>query len=177
MMLLWSLFARSACAQPATVVAVTKVEGAAVAFFSLGRRELSQPERWLARQVMARLFPLFDRSAWAQPAIILADTSDEGAAVASVRLVDVGSASHYGGDREGSGRFSGLCYLGRRVLNHPLCWLTAQLTALLWPLLSRSDKAKPATAVAGATDESAALASVRSVGVLPASHCGVGQVR
>ena len=58
MMLLWSLFARSACAQPATVVAVTKVEGAAVAFFSLGRRELSQPERWRARHVMARLLLL-----------------------------------------------------------------------------------------------------------------------
>jgi hypothetical protein len=43
MVLLWSLFARSACAQPGTVVAVTKVEGVAVVTFrSVGVRPASQ---------------------------------------------------------------------------------------------------------------------------------------
>jgi hypothetical protein len=60
---------------------------------SLGRRRLRQPQCWRARQVMALLYPLFAFSAWAQPASVVAGTKCEGASVASVRLIGVGSAS------------------------------------------------------------------------------------
>jgi hypothetical protein len=44
--------------------------------------------------VRALLWPLFPRSAWDQPATVLTGTTGEGAALASVHLVGVGSASH-----------------------------------------------------------------------------------
>jgi hypothetical protein len=46
--------------------------------------------------VRALLWPLFARSAWAQSATVLAGTTSEAAALASVRLVGVGSTSHCG---------------------------------------------------------------------------------
>jgi hypothetical protein len=49
--------------------------------------------------------------------------------------------------------------------------------ALLWLLFPRSAWAQTATVVAGTTVEGAALASVPSVGVGSASHCGVGDDR
>ena len=89
--LLWPLFACSALVQPATVVAGTAVDGAALssvhligvglarpsggghcrrgrssALCSLGRRELSQPLWWRARQLRALLSVLVARSAWSQ---------------------------------------------------------------------------------------------------------------
>ena len=50
--------------------------------------------------VRALLLPLFARSARAQPAIMVADTTGEGAALASVRFVGVFPASHYVGEHE-----------------------------------------------------------------------------
>jgi hypothetical protein len=47
--------------------------------------------------VRALLWPLFAPSAWAQPATVVAGTTGKDAAVASVRRVSVGSASHCGG--------------------------------------------------------------------------------
>jgi hypothetical protein len=88
---------------------------------SLGRREHSQPLLWRARQVRALLWPpigrrglsyrlwrrarklrallwrLFPRSAWAQPATVLVDTTVEGASLASFRLVGVGTGGNCGG--------------------------------------------------------------------------------
>jgi hypothetical protein len=40
------------------------------------------------------MWPLFDWTAWAQPATMQAGTTGEGASLASDRLVDVGSDSH-----------------------------------------------------------------------------------
>jgi hypothetical protein len=106
--LLSHVFARSARAQPATVVADTKLEGTALAsvrlvvegsarhcgggheswerspgFCSLGRRGLSQPLWWRARQVRALLWPLFAWSAWAQPGTVVASTTGESARLSS----------------------------------------------------------------------------------------------
>jgi hypothetical protein len=50
--------------------------------------------------VRALLWPLFPQSACAQPATLLAGTTGEGAALASVRLVGVGSDSHCGGGHD-----------------------------------------------------------------------------
>jgi hypothetical protein len=101
--------------------------------------------------VRALLCPLFARSAWAQPAILMAGTKFEGAALASVRFVgvgsashlmvcttcdgaaptsdrfvDVGSASHCGGGNDRLGRCYGLCSLGWFVLSLSLCWRTRE---------------------------------------------------
>jgi hypothetical protein len=46
------------------------------------------------------------------------------------------------------------------------------LRALLWPLFAWSAGALITTVEAGKAGEGAALASVRFVGVVPASHCG-----
>jgi hypothetical protein len=50
--------------------------------------------------VRALLWPLFAWSALSQPAIVVVATTGEGAALASVRSVGVGSASHSGGGHE-----------------------------------------------------------------------------
>jgi hypothetical protein len=78
---------------------------------SLGRILLSQPLWWRARKVTVLLWPMFAssawsqqgivvasvaRSAWAQTATVVAGTRCQWAALASVRLVGVGSASHCG---------------------------------------------------------------------------------
>ena len=44
-------------------------------------------------------WPLFARSAWAQPATVVAGTTVEGTTLASVLFVGVGTASHYGSGR------------------------------------------------------------------------------
>jgi hypothetical protein len=46
--------------------------------------------------VKALLWPLFAWSAWAQTATVVAGKRGEGAALASVRLVGMGSARHCG---------------------------------------------------------------------------------
>jgi hypothetical protein len=43
---------------------------------------------------------LFDLSAWGQPTPVVADTTVDGAALPSVRLVGVGSARHCGGGHD-----------------------------------------------------------------------------
>jgi hypothetical protein len=48
--LVWHLLLRSAWVQPATVLVDTTGEGPRLAFFSLGRRGLSQPLCWRSRQ-------------------------------------------------------------------------------------------------------------------------------
>jgi hypothetical protein len=50
--------------------------------------------------VSVLLWPLFARSAWAQTATVVAGTTGEGAALASVRSVSVGSDSHCGGGHD-----------------------------------------------------------------------------
>jgi hypothetical protein len=47
--------------------------------------------------VKALLWSLFARPAWDEPATVVAGTTVEGASLASVLSVDVGSASHWGG--------------------------------------------------------------------------------
>jgi hypothetical protein len=47
--------------------------------------------------VRALLGPLFEGSAWAQKVSVVACTTGEDAALASVRLVGLGSGTHYGG--------------------------------------------------------------------------------
>jgi hypothetical protein len=69
--MLLHLFARSACAQLATVLAGMTVEGLALALFS--------------------------PSAWASPATVLTGTTGEGAAEDPFLTVGVGSATHSGG--------------------------------------------------------------------------------
>ena len=81
---------------------------------------------WPARHVRALLWRLFAWSAWAQPAAVLASTTGEGVGMPSVRLFGLASAIHDGG---------------------------------------------------GTTDDSAALASYRFVGVGSESHCGSGNDR
>jgi hypothetical protein len=50
--------------------------------------------------VRALLFPLFVWSALAQPATVVVGTTGEGAALATVCLVGVGSDSHCGGGHD-----------------------------------------------------------------------------
>jgi hypothetical protein len=57
----------------------------------------SQQLWWRSRMLRALLWPLFAFTARAQPATVVAYTKVEGAALASVLLVGVGSASHCGG--------------------------------------------------------------------------------
>jgi hypothetical protein len=110
-------------------------------------------------------------------ATVVADTTGEGAALASVRLVGVGPASHCGGGHNRRGRCSGLCSLRKHGFKQAPWWRARQVRALLWPLFPRSAWAQPSTVVAVTTGEGAALASVRSVGVSSASHWGDGDDR
>jgi hypothetical protein len=50
--------------------------------------------------VRALRWPLYDWSAWAQPATEEAGTTGEGAALATVGLLGEGSASHCGGGHD-----------------------------------------------------------------------------
>jgi hypothetical protein len=105
---------------------------------SVGRRGLSQPPLWRERQERALLWPLFAWWARAQPATVVVGTTGEGASLASVPSVGLGSASHCGGGHDSCWRCSGHCSLGRRRLSQPLVWRGRQLSALLWPLFARS---------------------------------------
>jgi hypothetical protein len=87
--------------------------------------------------VRALLWPLFSRSAWAQPATVVAGTTGEGASVASDRYFSVGRASHCCVDQDRRGRCSFLYSLGRRGLSQQLCGRALQVRALLWPLFAR----------------------------------------
>jgi hypothetical protein len=140
----------------------------------------------------ALLWPLFDRSAWAQPAtmaerrtlwdtalasvrsVVVRSASHCGGGhdccgfdQASVRSIGVGSASHRYGGSDRLGRFNGLCSLDRRDLIQPMWGLAHQVRALLCSLFARSAWCHPATV----------LSSDRMVGVGSAMHCGGGQDR
>jgi hypothetical protein len=141
---------------------------------SLGRRGLSQPLWWRIRQVRELLWPQFAWSACAQLETVVAGTKCEGAALASVRLFGIDSASHCSGGHDRCGRCSGLCSLVRRGLSQPLWWRSQQVRALLWPVFARSAWAQPASVLAVTVSDGAALASVPSVGVGLASPCGGG---
>jgi hypothetical protein len=49
---------------------------------------------------MVQLWPVFACSTWAQTATVVAGKMAEGAALASVRLFDMGSDSHCGGGED-----------------------------------------------------------------------------
>jgi hypothetical protein len=102
--LLCPLFPRSAWNQPATVVAGTTSEGAALASVPPGRRGLSQAQWWRERQVSALFCPLLAWSACAQTTTVLAGTTVEGAALASVSLFGVGTDNLCVGGNDTLGR-------------------------------------------------------------------------
>jgi hypothetical protein len=58
--------------------------------FYFGRRGLRHPLCWWPRQERALLWPLFTRSAWAEPGTVLAGTTLDNDPFASVRLVGMG---------------------------------------------------------------------------------------
>ena len=89
----------------------------------------------------------------------------KGVALASVRSVSVGSASHCGGGHVICGRCSSLCSLRGRGISQALLWRARQVMAVLWPLFDCSAWDKPATVVAGTKFEGAALTSLRFIGV------------
>jgi hypothetical protein len=150
------MFAWSSWAHPGSVEAGTTWEGGALASLrsvgvcsashcggghvsgmrrsslcSIGRRGLSQPLCWLARQVRALLWALFAWSSSAQPATVVAGTTGEGFALASIQSFDVSQSANM--------------VAGRKL------W------ALLWPLLARLVFAQPATVEAGTTGEDSTL--------------------
>ena len=108
-------------------------------------------------------------------ATIVAETTGEGTALVSVRLVDVGSASRCVGVHDKWGRCSGLCSLGRRGLKTTLCWQAQELREMLRPLLARSTWALNGTVVAGMICEGGTLKFDRLFGVVSASNCRGGQ--
>ena len=104
----------------------------------------------LACNLRVIIWPLFAPSAWQHQDTVVAGTTGEGAALASVRSADVDSEQ--------------------------LWRLERQFRALVCALFALSVWDQTTTVVAGTSDEVAALASVRSVGVVSASHCGGGHV-
>jgi hypothetical protein len=105
---------------------------------------------------------------------VVADTTCEVAALASVLSVGMVADSHCVGGHDKWGRFFGLCSLGRCSIRQPLCSRARNVMALFWHLFVLSVWAQPATVVAGTTGEGASQASVPSVGVGSFSHIGGG---
>ena len=143
----WPPFARSALAQPASVVGGAAGEAAAVALV-----------RFFCEDTVA------------------AGTTGEGAVLASACLVGVDSTSHRGGGHVLLRRFSGLCSLGQRGLSQPLWWRARIVRALAWHLFARFSWAQPGNVMAGTIVDGADLASVRFVSVSSDNHCGGGHV-
>ena len=106
---------------------------------------------------------------------MLAVTTGEVTALASVPFVGVGSASHCCGEQDSLERSSCLCYLGRRGFGQLLWWRSRQVRTLYWNLIAWSQWALPATVVADMTGEGADLAYVRTVGLGSARHRFSGQ--
>ena len=119
----WPLFSWWVWAQSAAVVTGTTVEGAALASVILVGVGSDNHCVGGSREVGVLFWTLFVWSAWAQPSSVVVDTTDEGAAPASVRMVG---------------------------------------------------KDHPDTVVAVTKVEGASLASVRLVGKCSVSHCGGG---
>ena len=89
----------------------------------------------------------------------MAGTKLEGAALAFVPLVGLGSAGICGCGNDRLGRSSGLCSLGRRGLLQPLWCRERQVSALLWPIFNRLACVQPPTLLVDTTVEGVALAS------------------
>jgi hypothetical protein len=127
---------------------------------SLCRRRISQALWFWTRHLVALLWPLYARSAWAQAATALVGTTAEGTDLDSVHLVMVGSATHCGGGHDCLGYCSDLFSLGRRGHRQKLRCRARQMRALLWPLFARSAWTQKLTVVANTSDGFAALSSV-----------------
>jgi hypothetical protein len=95
----------------------------------------------------AQFWFLFNRSAWAPRATVVAGKTVTGAAADSVRLVSVGSATNRVGHC--LGHCSGFCSLGRRGVIKPMWWRLRQVSVLLWSLFARLAWAQPITVMAG----------------------------
>jgi hypothetical protein len=130
-----------------------------------------------ARQRRALLGPLSSLSNWAQATTAVEGKTGEGAAMASLGSVGLGSASYCGGGHDRRGRYSILCSIGRRWFSQAMWWRARQVKAGLCPLIAWSAWVQPATVVADTSGEGVALAPVPSVGVGSASHCVGGRVR
>jgi hypothetical protein len=112
--------------------------------------------------VRAMFWPLFPRSAWAQPATVVAGTTGEGLAVASVRLVGVGLARSELACKSGEGfDLASIRSVGVGTESH----CGGGIDSLLKSLYARSVWAQSVTMLAGTSVEGAVVASVRSVGV------------
>ena len=86
---------------------------------SLGLRWLRQALNWLARQVRELLRPLLARWAWSQLYSVLAGTTLEVTALASVRYVGMGSASSCSGRTKGDGAaLASVCSVGVGSASH-----------------------------------------------------------
>jgi hypothetical protein len=101
------------------------------------------------RQMRALLWPLFDRSVWAQPATLVTVTTVEGAFLESVRFDSVGSPTVCGGELDSLGHCSGLCSLGWRGGSQSQWWRARQAKALIWHLFYLSASSQPHNVVAG----------------------------
>ena len=81
---------------------------------------LSQLMWWRARHNRALAWPLFAWSALARPTCVVASKTGEGTGLASVRLVSVGTVSHFGGGQNRRVRLTDLCSRCRSWLGEPL---------------------------------------------------------
>jgi hypothetical protein len=116
-------------------------------------------------------WPLLHLSEWALTASVLAGTTGEVAAWASVRSIGVDSASPCGGGTTGDDvSLVSISSVG----SDRQWWRARQVRALFWPLFDRSSWAQPDTLMEGTTGVGAALASFRSFGVGSDNHCGGG---
>jgi hypothetical protein len=167
--LLWPLFALTAWAQPATTVAGTSGENAALASVSLIGLGMSQPTWWLERKRRALLWPLFAWSAWAHSATVVAGRKVEGAALSPVRLVGVSSGNHCGGWHN---MFAFLAWAHSVTVVAGTTGEGAELASVRLVGMSSASHCG-----GGTTGEGAALASVRSVVLVSASHCCGGHDR
>jgi hypothetical protein len=121
--------------------------------------------------VRATIWPLFAWYAWDNPANVVAGTTGEDAALASVRSAGVGSASHCGGEHDRCGLLSGLYSAGRRGIKTTLWWGPRQVRVLLRPLFARWAWAQNRTVVAGTKGEGATMTFDSMFGVSSFCHC------
>jgi hypothetical protein len=76
---------------------------------------------------------IFHRSEWAQPATVVAGTTGESAALASVRLVGAGTARHWGAWHHSGAALAPARLVGMGPASH--WWRALQVRALLCRLL------------------------------------------
>ena len=97
--------------------------------------------------------------------------------MASVPLVDVGSAKHCDDGHDRMRNLLWPCSFSRRGPCHLMWWRARQVSALLCLPFAFWAWAQTATVVADTTVKGSALASVCLVCVYPPSHWGGGQDR